>query len=155
MNRQHVTLLVLLDLSAVFDTVDHTILLNCLRTRFGISGTTSLWFKSYLSGRKQFVSLNGTTSSDHPLEYDVPQGSCLGPLLFTLFTTPLFDLVKTHLPDIHCYADDTQLYISFKPESLTSEKSVLNALESCISDLRTWFITNRLLINDSKPRSSL
>ena len=53
-------------------------------------------------------------------------------------------------PDIHCYADDTQLFISFKPESLTSEKSPLNALESCISDLCTWFLTNRLLINDSK-----
>eukprot|EP00800_Vazella_pourtalesii_P001137 TRINITY_DN10949_c0_g1_i1.p1 TRINITY_DN10949_c0_g1~~TRINITY_DN10949_c0_g1_i1.p1 ORF type:complete len:114 (+),score=9.26 TRINITY_DN10949_c0_g1_i1:181-522(+) len=68
MNMQHVTLFLLIDLCAAFGTVDHSILLNRLRLRFGISGTPSVWFKSDLSGRKQFISLNGTTSSVYPLE---------------------------------------------------------------------------------------
>ena len=100
--------------------------------------------------KKQFVSLNGTSSRDQPVAFGVPQGSCLGPLLFTLYTSPLFDVINSHLASIHCYADDTQPYLSFKPVSLASEISALVAIESCVSDIRTWFLTNKLLINDSK-----
>ena len=110
MNRQHITLLVLLDLSSAFDTVDHNILLHRLHTCFGISHSALSWFESYLSDRRQFVSIDGATSSEIPVEHGVPQGSCLGPLLFNLYTSPLFEIIKNHLPDIHCYADDTQLY---------------------------------------------
>ena len=150
MNRQQVTLLVLLDLSAAFDTVDHSILLHRLQTRFGISDAPLSWFRSYLSDRKQFVSPNGTSSRDQPVAFGVPQGSCLGPLMFTLYTSPLFDVINSHLPSMHCYADDTQLSLSFKPVSLASERSALIAIESGVSDKRTWFLTNKLLINDSK-----
>ena len=94
MIRQHVTLLVFLDLSSAFDTVDHEILLNILESLFGISETALSWFKSYLSDRKQYVSIDGVSSSDYELKYGVPQGSCLGPLLFTLYTSPLFKLIK-------------------------------------------------------------
>ena len=150
MNRKHVTLLVILDLSSAFDTVDHTILLSRLGTQFGICESSLSWFKSYLSGRSQFVSINGTKSSDTPVEFGVPQGSCLGPLLFTLYTSPLFEMIKSHLPDIHCYADDTQLYFSFKPDSTSSANSALSTIQSCITNVRSWLLTNRLLINDTK-----
>ena len=83
MNRQHVTLFVLLNLSAAFDTIDHGILLERLRSAFGVRDTALYWFASYLSGRTQQVSIDGTLSTKFDyLECGVPQGSCLGPLLF-------------------------------------------------------------------------
>ena len=79
MDRQHVTLLVLLDLSAAFDTVDHRVLLRRLEVTYGITGTALQWFRSYLTGRTQQVYINQTYSDDFPLPYGVPQVSCLGP----------------------------------------------------------------------------
>ena len=150
MNRQHVTLLVLLDLSSAFDTIDHTILLHRLQTHFGISNTSLSWFRSYLSDRQQYVSINESPTADLPLEHGIPQGSCLGPLLFTLYTSPLFEIIRPHLPEMHCYADDTQNYLAFKPNPTTSENPSLIAIESCISDIRAWLLNNSLLINDAK-----
>ena len=112
-DNQRVTLLVLLDLSAAFDTIDHQVLLNRLYVKYGITGTALKWFNSYLSDRKQRILINGSYSSDFDLPQGVPQGSCSGPLLFTLYASKLFDVVESHLPNVHTYADDTQLYISF------------------------------------------
>ena len=113
MNRQEAVLLVLLDLSAAFDTVEHAVLLSRLSTSFGIRGTALGWLASYLSRRSQRVSLSGKC----------PQGSCLGPSLFTLYASKLFEVVKRHLPSVHAYADDTQLYLAFKPGCASSTDS--------------------------------
>ena len=83
MDNQRVTLLVLLDLSSAFDTVDHEVLLRRLETTFDIRDTALQWFRSYLTNRSQRVSINGSFSEDFLLPHGVPQGSCLGPLLFT------------------------------------------------------------------------
>ena len=120
MNCKHVTLLVLLDLSAAFDTVDHNILLALLKSRIGINGTTLNWFTSYLDDRSQQVSLNGFTSDSFKLPYGVPQGSCLEPLLFTIYSSKLFEVIKYHLPEAHACADDTQLYLSFSRDTATN-----------------------------------
>ena len=94
MDDFRVTALTLLDLSAAFDTIDHTILLRRLDNWFGVSGKALDWFKSYLTGRNQRIKLGNCLSSRSDLSFWVPQGSVLGPLLFTLYTTPLNGIIK-------------------------------------------------------------
>ena len=106
MDMGHVTLLVLLDLSTAFDTVDHDILIHRLQSLLGLRGSVLQWFRSYLSGRSQQVTINGSLSKKFGLECGVPQGSYLGPLLFTIYASKLFSIIKSHLPSAHSYADD-------------------------------------------------
>lgn len=136
MDKQRVTLLLLLDLSTAFDTVEHNTLLRRLQNSFGIQGKVLWWLKSYLSGRSQCISVNGSLSRIFNLECGVPQGSCLGPLLFTLYTSRLFDIIQTHLPEVHCFADDTQLYLSVSPSNAINQLSAISAMESCVDDIR-------------------
>ena len=96
-NSQHAVLLVLLDLSTAFDTVDRSVLLRRLQTSFGISGAPLDWFKSYLSARSQRVSIPGALSDSLPLDWGVPQGSCLGPLLYVIYSSKLFNIIERPL----------------------------------------------------------
>ena len=139
-----------LDLSAAFDTVNHAILLNRLKSSFGISGSALEWLASYLSNRSHRVSFEGTLSESHQLSCGVPQGSCLGPLLFTVYASKLFDVIKGHLPHVHAYADDTQLYLSFKADSASSQNNAVASMERCIKDIRSWMVMDRLKLNDKK-----
>jgi len=111
-DRKEEVILVLLDLSAALDTIDHSILLNRLETRYGIKGLALNWFKSYLEGRSQSVCVDNILSEPSELICGVPQGSVLGPVLFTLYSAPLEDIIKKHNLNLMIYADDTQLYIT-------------------------------------------
>ena len=106
-DQKKAVVLVLLDLSAAFDTIDHSILLNRLHKRYGITGTTLSWFEAYLTDRCQVIELNGESSDEIWLQFGVPQGSVLGPLLFTSYTAPLGEIACRHGVELHLYADDT------------------------------------------------
>ena len=150
MDAQKVTLLVLLDLSAAFDTVRHDILLDRLRSSLGVTEKGFNWFKSNLSDRAQCVAVNGGLSDTFPLAQGVLQGSCLGPLMFTVYTSELFDIVGGRLPSVHSYADDTQLNLAFSPNVRGDDASAVKAMCDCIMDLRKWMIRDRLMLNDDK-----
>lgn len=149
MNSQEVTLLVMLDLSSAFDTISHDVLIKRLSDDFGFKGSALDWFTSYLANRGQRIFIDGSFSARFELSSGVPQGSCLGPLLFILYASKLFDVVGVTLPKVHCYADDTQLYISFKPDN-SSHADAIKVMEDCIDKLGIWMATNNLMLNGDK-----
>ena len=105
-DQKKAVLFVLLDLSSAFDTRDHSILLARLQTDYGIQDTALQWLKSYLTGRTSRVSVKAKYSKPHTLKNGVPQGSVLGPLLFTMYIRPVGDILKRHGLRYHLYADD-------------------------------------------------
>ena len=113
-DNQKCVVLLLLDMSVAFDTVDHELLLERMSKHYSVKGNALKWFRSYLQDRKQFVMIDGIKSKVKELRYGVPQGSVLGPILYLLYTSPIGDIIRRHGLNYHLYANDTQLYLSFK-----------------------------------------
>ena len=142
--------LALLDLSAAFDTVNHKILLSRLANDFGIHGNVLKWISSYLSNRTTSVCVNGVASQQLELKYGLPQGSIVGPQQFTLYTTPIGDILRQFELCYHIYADDIQIYTSFNPRDHTSVESALSRMSACIDKIRHWMTVNYLKFNEDK-----
>ena len=147
MDSQRLTLLVLLDLRAAFDTVDHGALLNRLSTSFGVRGSALQWFTSYLLNRSQHMSFDQNVSEKFNLQCGVPQGSLLGPLLFTIYAIKLLEDIKNYLPQSHAHADDTQLYLSFNADSACLLNDTVETMEQCKQAIQLWMIKNKLRRN--------
>ena len=140
------SILVLLDLSAAFDTVNHSILVKRLESWVGLGGTALQLLHSYLSNRTMSVVVNNSTSSSAHLTCGVPQGSILGPLLFSVYMLPLGHIIRKHNINFHCYADDTQIYLPLK----ASDPTCLSSLKSCLTDIHSWMSQNFLQLNSDK-----
>ena len=142
LSRGEATALVLLDLSAAFDSIDHTTLLSCLLDWFGVGGSALKWFSSYLTKRFQSVKIGSTLSDLQKLPFGVPQGSVLGPLLFSLYTSPLSTLTGKHKGvKFHIYADDSQLYVHL---SHMNASAAFDKLNRCLQDVKEWMLLANL-----------
>ena len=136
----------LLDLSAEFDTVNHQLLIKTLQ-QLGIRGTMLHWFSTYLLGRLQRIKVNGVTCQPKLLDCGVPQGSVLGPILFTIYTASLGQLLRQLDVQYHLYADDSQLWVIFKPPDLDT---AIGQMEKCIASVQKWMLSHELKMNDDK-----
>ena len=140
-------LLMLLDLSAAFDTINHEILIQKLEFTYGLKMEVLSWFKSYLSNRTFRVRVRNEFSEDCALTIGVPQGSILGPLLFVLYTKDLDTIVSRYDVKFHFYADDTQVYLSF---DVHSDNPDISRLCDCYQDIKKWMSSCFLKLNEEK-----
>ena len=144
------TVVMMLDLSAAFDTVDHNLLLKILEQEIGIGGTVLKWFRSFLTGRSQRIRLGKVTSEVITIMFGVPQGSVLGPVLFNLYIRSIYSLVKRLGFNIMGYADDHQVTKSFTCSSQTEVLTI--ELQNCFETIKRWMNQFFLQLNDSKTQ---
>ncbi|KAI2644642.1 RNA-directed DNA polymerase from mobile element jockey [Labeo rohita] len=134
-----ISVLVLLDLSAAFDTLDHNILLERLENWVGLSKMALKWFR-YLEGRGYHVSIGEHQSKWTSMTCGVPQGSIVAPLLFSLYMLPLSQIMRKNQIAYHSYTDDTQIY----QDLLSNDYSPIDSLCQCIDEINSWMCQNIL-----------
>ena len=144
MDTNQAALLVLLDMSAAFDTIDANILIDTLHNRLGVKGTPLKWFCSYLSDRCFAVKVGNSQSAG------VPQGSVLGPFLFTVYSAATEAILKKHGIKYHKYADDIQIYLFYRPHVPGDLVCAIYQLQACFRELKQLLTTLKLKLNDCK-----
>ena len=149
-DEKSATVVMMLDLSAAFDTVDHDLLLNILMKEIGLRGTVLKWFTSFLKGRAQRIRLGSTLSEEIVIKFGVPQGSVLGPVLFNLYIRSIYRFVQGLDFTIYGYADDHQILKRFKP--INQCETLLSKLRGCFESIRAWMTKYFLAMNDSKTQ---
>ena len=149
MENQRITSLTAIDLSAAFDTVDHTILLAILSNKFGITGKALKWFDSYLCPRSFKVAVEGVYSKDKDLTVSVPQGSCAGAAIFNLYCSPLEDVVPNNL-QLSGFADDHSVRNTFKASDRNAEIDTKANVEEYMLNIKQWMDAACLKMNPTK-----
>ena len=151
MDRQEVTALTALDLSAAFDTVDHEILIEVLEHQFGTANVALNWFKTYLYPRKFIVDIDGHHSKEIDLKFSVPEGNLAGPILYLAYTSTLrYVIPDTNMNNINGYTVDHSLNKNFRANNRIEEISTIRSLELCMNDIKDWMDSNRLKMNATK-----
>ena len=151
-NKGNLSVLALLDFSSAFDTIDHPILVHRLHSDFEFTDTVLQWFSSYLTDRTHYVSLSNHCSAFTHVHSGVPQGSVLGPILFTMYIKPLSAIIYSHSIIHHSFADDLQLQMSAPPDRIPE---LLHSMQLCISDVKAGANANMLKLNDNKTELML
>ena len=146
-NTGNISVLALLDFFSAFDTIDHPILVHRLHTDLGFTYSVLQWFSSYLTDCTHYVSLSNHCSAFAPIHSGVPQGSVLGPMLFTMYIKPLSAIIDSHTIMHHSFADDLQLQMSDPPDRISE---LLHSMQSCMSDVKAWASANMHKLNDNK-----
>ena len=147
--NQNAVALIALDLSAAFGTVDHDVFLNVLSTRFGVLGNAYNWFISYLRPRNCLVEIEGSRSSERPLDFLVPQGSCGGPVLYSVYASSLQTEILVNVR-LNAFADDHSLNYAFKANNREQEVETMNSLEQCLLGINKWMNQNRFKMYTEK-----
>ena len=146
MDQKKISVVVLLDMPKAFDSIRHDLMLCKLR-KAGVSESACAWFESYLSQREQVVKIQNTLSIPLPVTVGVPQGSIMGPVLFTLYVNDLFRVPKYCEP--LGYVDDTKLLLGFPSSKLYD---VISAVNEDLKEISSWCCRNSLLINPDKTK---
>ena len=142
----------MLDFSLAFYKIDHPILVHRLHAEFGFTYTFLQWFSSYLTDCTHYVSLSNHCSAFAPMHSGVPQGTVIGPMLFTMYAKPLSAIIDSHCIIHHSFADDLQLQMSATPDEIYE---LLHSIQSCISEVKAWETANMLKLNDNKAELML
>ena len=152
LDNRNTVILVLLDLSAAFDTVDHRLLLDKLH-EIGLRDAAHRWIQSYLSQRTQTVKVDNVTSRSVDLCFGVPQGSVLGPLFFTSYCLKLNHVFEHHQLRYHMYADDTRLYVEFPRDQPVHATTAIDRISRCTADVKSRMVSHNLLLNECKTET--
>ena len=152
LNKGIIFVLALLDFSSAINTIDYPILVHRLHTDFGFTDTVLQWFSSYLTDRTHYVSLSNHCSAFTHENSGVPQGSVLGPMLFSMYIKPLSAIIDSHSIIHHSFADDLQLQMSAPPDRISE---IRHSMQSCINYVKAWATANMLKLNDNKTELML
>ena len=154
MDKQCVTLVTAIDLSATFNTVNHTLLLKVLNQTYSIKGTALKWFDSYLSNHTVCVQINNSVSQELDLPFSMPQGPCVGPILFNIYISTLTSFLGSSNCDLlgYGYADDNTISACIDPNVQNNEQEVTGNIQNSLEKTKHWMCLNRLKMNDQKTK---
>ena len=148
--KQELCVVAIMDLLAAFDTVDHNLLRSTLNEQYGITGEALEWIDSYLRLRGYHVSINSSLSTCKNTPFSVPQGSCLGPILYLAYIGTLEDILEPSEGDLTGFADDHILCKSFNPLMHGNQEDTIESLQNSLSKIKRWMDSCKLAMNTAK-----